>query len=214
MLCSSSESKGQHDAATASLPPRPRHLSTTKEKYCRVRFPQQSVCQNRLREDSHSAPGRQTMTKHARMVGLCLDIIDLNILASGALVLALASVLVELEVAVAIALLAVRVRLVDLGALGEFAVGFERARLVGTVLEDHVAFLVLVVAEREQDDVALVDPDLLAQLAANMCEALGAIEAERLEATVAEHFQNLCIFWLASVGWRGNKRIEECMRLE
>ena len=92
------------------------------------------------------------------------DIIDLNILGAHAARLLLAlrvAVLVELEVAVAVALGAVGVSLVDLGILGQLAVGLEGAGLVGGVLEDDVALVVLVVAEGEEDDVTLVDPDLL-----------------------------------------------------
>ena len=95
------------------------------------------------------------------------DIVDLDILGADTTGLLLAlrvPVLIELEVAVAVALGAVRVGLVDLGVLGQLAVGLERAGLVGGVLEDDVALVVLVVAEGEEDDVALVDPDLLAEL--------------------------------------------------
>jgi hypothetical protein len=42
-----------------------------------------------------------------------------------------------------------------------------------------VALFVLVVAQTEQYYVALVDPDLLAQLAADMAQAAGAVEALR-----------------------------------
>jgi hypothetical protein len=126
-----------------------------------------------------------------------LDLIDIDLLAALAiriLVLRLAPVLVELEVTVALALLAVRVRLVDLGALGQFAVGLQTASLVGAVLEDHVALLILVVAQREEDDVALVDPDFLAEFATDVRETFGAVEAECLQAAVAEHFEDLGIF--------------------
>ena len=95
------------------------------------------------------------------------DIVDLDILGADTTGLLLAlrvPVLIELEVAVAVALGAVRVGLVDLGVLGQLAVGLERAGLVSGVLEDDVALVVLVVAEGEEDDVALVDPDLLAEL--------------------------------------------------
>ena len=127
-----------------------------------------------------------------------LDLVDIDLLAALAihiLVLRLAPVLVELEIAVALALLAIRVRLVNLGTLGQLAVGLQASCLVGTVLEDDVAFLILVVAQREQDDVALVDPDLLAELASDVCEPFRAVEAEGLEASVSKHFQDLGIFW-------------------
>jgi hypothetical protein len=67
-----------------------------------------------------------------------------------------------------------------------------RARLTG-VLHDDVALLVLVVTQGQQDDVALVDPDLLPQLAADMCEAARAVEALGLETAVAEHLDDLGI---------------------
>lgn len=64
--------------------------------------------------------------------------------------------------------MAVGVGLVDLGALGQLAVGLQTPGLVGAVLEDDVALLVLVVAQRQEDDVALVDPDFFAELALDM----------------------------------------------
>lgn len=133
-----------------------------------------------------------------------LDVVDVDILAAGsALAVGLGvAVLVELEAAVALVAGAVRVGLVDLGALGQLAVGLEGAGLVGRVLEDHVALLVLVVAQREQDDVAVVDPHLLAQLAADVGQSLRSVEALRLEAAVAEHLDYLgvlCWFLLLAI---------------
>ena len=52
----------------------------------------------------------------------------------------------------------------------------------------------MVVAQREQDDVALVDPDLLPQLAADMGEAAGAVEALGFQAAVSEHLYYLGVF--------------------
>ena len=75
-------------------------------------------------------------------------------------------------------------------------------RLVRTVLEQHVALLVLVVAQGEQDDVALVDPHLLAELAADVGEALFAVETEGFETAVAEHFEDLGVFWVGGgISW-------------
>ena len=59
------------------------------------------------------------------------------------------------------------------------------------ILHDDVALLVLVVSQRQQDDVALVDPDLLPQLAADVGKAAGAVEALRLQAAVAQHLDDL-----------------------
>jgi hypothetical protein len=62
------------------------------------------------------------------------------------------------------------------------------------VLHDDIALLVLVVSQTEQDDIALVDPDLLPQLAADMCEAARAVEALGLETAVSEHLDDLGVF--------------------
>lgn len=66
-----------------------------------------------------------------------LDVVDVHLLAAGAALIAAVrvAVLVELEAAVAVLAAAEVVRLVDLGGLGELAVGLERAGLVGCVLE-------------------------------------------------------------------------------
>jgi hypothetical protein len=53
----------------------------------------------------------------------------------------------------------------------------QRTGLIGGVLEDNVALLVLVLAQRDQDDVAVVDPDLFPELAADQAEALDTVEA-------------------------------------
>jgi hypothetical protein len=52
----------------------------------------------------------------------------------------------------------------------------------------------LVVAQTEQDDVALVDPDFLPQFATDMCEAAGAVEALGFETAVSEHLDDLGVF--------------------
>jgi hypothetical protein len=125
-----------------------------------------------------------------------LDVININFLSTLAtliITITLASILIELEIAVSIALLAICIGLVDLRTLWEFTVSLQGTGLVGAVLQDNVAFLVLVVAEREEDDITLVDPDLLAELATDVCETFRTVEAERFEATVAEHLQDLRI---------------------
>lgn len=70
----------------------------------------------------------------------CLDIVDINVLAAGGTTSRVVgavrvAVVVELEGAVAVLGAAKGVGLVDLGGLGELAVGFEGARFVGGVLE-------------------------------------------------------------------------------
>lgn len=62
------------------------------------------------------------------------------------------------------------------------------------VLHDHIALLVLVVSQRQQDDVALVNPDLLPQLATNMRQTTCAVEALSLQTSVSEHLDDLGVF--------------------
>jgi len=119
--------------------------------------------------------------------GVTLEFVDIDLL----VVLAL-TVLVELDV-VLDTLGAVSIGLVDLGVLGQLAVGLERTGLVGGVLHDNITLLVLVVTEREEDNITLVDPDLLAELATNVGETALAVEAHGLETTVAKHLHNLSI---------------------
>lgn len=116
-----------------------------------------------------------------------LKLIDIDLL----LIFALA-VLVEFDVVLE-SVVTVGVGLVNLSVLGQLAVGLETPGLVGGVFHDHVALLVLVLAQRQEDDVALVDPDLLPQLATNVRQSLLAVEAERLQAPVTQHLHDLCI---------------------
>lgn len=67
------------------------------------------------------------------------------------------------ELDVVVVLLLAEVRLVDLGRLGQLAVRLQVARLVRVVLENDVRPGVLEVAQADQDDVALTDPDLSAE---------------------------------------------------
>ena len=87
-----------------------------------------------------------------------------------------------------------RISLINLRRLRQLAIRLQAPRLIGVILENHIALLVLVVAQREQDDVALVDPDLLAELAADVGETLFAIEAEGLETSVTQHLDDLGVF--------------------
>lgn len=87
----------------------------------------------------------------------------------------------------------VRVRLVDLGTFRQLPVRLQTSRLIGRVFQDDVALLVLVIPQGQKYDVPLIDPDLFAQLPANVRESLLAVKTEGLEATVAEHFDYLGI---------------------
>lgn len=119
---------------------------------------------------------------------MSLELVDIDFL----LVLALA-VLVELDVVLE-ARLAEGVGLVDLGVLGQLTVGLQATGLVGGVLHDNITLLVLVVTEREKDDITLVDPDLLAKLATNVSQTLLAVEAQGLQTTITEHLHDLRVF--------------------
>lgn len=104
-------------------------------------------------------------------VGGALNVVNVDLLLATLLIGVFIGVgVAELEVGLAVLALAERVGLVDLGVLGELAVGLEGSGLVGSVLEDDVALVVLEVSEGQEDDVALVDPDLLAHLATDLGE--------------------------------------------
>jgi len=125
----------------------------------------------------------------------CLDIINIHSLSIlSILVLALAPILVELEIAVSIALLSIRICLVDLRALRQLSIRLQRSRLVSAVLQDDIALLVLVVAQGEEDDIALVDPDFLSKFATDVSEALGTVKAEGFQTSVSEHLEDLRVF--------------------
>ena len=66
------------------------------------------------------------------------------------------------------------------------------AGLVSRVLENHIALLVLVLAERDKDDVSIVDPDLLAKLASNEAKTLDAVEALKRDSGSAWRLQWQC----------------------
>lgn len=118
-------------------------------------------------------------------VGARLDVINVDVLVGITI-----SVLVELDIVVD-AFVTIGIGFVDLCTLGEFAVGLKGAGFVGRVFEDDIALFVLVVSQRQQDDVALVDPNLLPQLSPDVRQSLLAVEAECLQAAVAQHLQHL-----------------------
>lgn len=87
------------------------------------------------------------------------DLININLLA---ILTASIPILIELNVVIH-TLMTIRIRLVDLRALGQLSIGFQTPSFVGAVLEDHISLFVLVVAQGKEDDVALVDPDFFAE---------------------------------------------------
>jgi hypothetical protein len=58
-----------------------------------------------------------------------------------------------------------------------FALCHALCHVLTRVLHDNVTLLVLVVSQRQQDDITLVDPDLLPQFSTDMGEAARAVEA-------------------------------------
>ncbi|KAL3955075.1 hypothetical protein ACCO45_010638 [Purpureocillium lilacinum] len=98
-----------------------------------------------------------------------LDVVDVDLLLAALDVGLLVGVgIAELEVGLAVLALAEGVGLVDLGVLRQLAIGLESSGLIGGVLEDNIALVVLEVAQGEEDDVALVNPDLLSHLATDL----------------------------------------------
>ena len=65
--------------------------------------------------------------------------------------------------------------------------------LVCRVLQNNIALLILIVSQTEENDIALINPHLFPQFAANVRKTFGAIKAEGLETTVTEHFEDLCV---------------------
>merc|ERR1712141_556255 len=83
---------------------------------------------------------------------------------------------------------------VDLDRLREFAVGLQVARFVSRVLEDHISLGILIVTKANEDNVGLVYPHLLPELAPDMAQAFHPVETHGLEASVAQHLGHLGIF--------------------
>ena len=91
----------------------------------------------------------------------------------------------------------IRIRLINLRRLRQFPIRLQTPRLIRTIFQYHISLLILIVPQTQEYDVALIDPDLLSQLAADVSEAFFAVEAEGFETPVAEHFYYLRIF----CGW-------------
>merc|ERR1712098_333086 len=68
---------------------------------------------------------------------------------------------------------------INLDGIWEFAVGFQITCFIRRILEDDISFSILIVPKTNQDNVRLVDPDLLPELATNVTKTLHSIEAHR-----------------------------------
>jgi len=66
--------------------------------------------------------------------------------------------------------------------------------LLTRVLHDDITLLILVVSERQEDNITLIDPDLLPQFAANMCKTTSAVETLGFQTSVSEHLDDLGVF--------------------
>jgi hypothetical protein len=82
---------------------------------------------------------------------------------------------------------------VDADVLRQLPILLQATGLICHILQDHITLGVLVVTQADQDDVSLVDPNLLAHLATDMAQALGAINALGFQAPVAKHAQHLSV---------------------
>lgn len=191
---------GVVDACMACLPPHRYPQSDRGKEKLLSSVPETSPEHDQLRQIE-----RQDRLPSRAINSARLDLININLLALSTLfIITGIPVLVKLEIAVSLSFLSVGVGLVDLGTLRQLSVRLETSSLVGAVLQNYIAFLILVVSERQQDDVSLVDPHLLAKLATDVCQSPGTIEAERLEASISEHLKHLCVFCEAAVSeWDG-----------
>merc|ERR1712240_262709 len=83
---------------------------------------------------------------------------------------------------------------INLNGIWEFAVGFQITSFIRGILQDYVRFRILIIPETNQDNVRLVDPDLLPELATNVAKTFHSIEAHRFQASIAQHLRNLGVF--------------------
>ena len=102
------------------------------------------------------------------------NIVHVNLVPSIAI-----AVLIELEPDALISFVAVSIRFVDLCVGRQFSVRFETACLVRGIFQNDIALLVLEVPKRDEDNIALVDPDLLSQFSTNVRQPLFTIKALR-----------------------------------
>lgn len=119
--------------------------------------------------------------------------LDLGQIQIGRHILDIITKLNNVLLIIILAKFAIQRNLVDLGILGQLTVRLQIPRLVWVVLEDDVRFRVLIVSQANQNNVALIDPHLLAQLAPNVTQTFDAVKAERLQPAVAQHFQYLSV---------------------
>lgn len=115
-----------------------------------------------------------------RALSLFLFLFCLNVVDGG---------LIKLKADILLAL--IRVCLVNLGVLWQLAVRFQTARLLSRVLHDDVGLGILVLAQTQENDIAIVDPHLLPQLAANVAKSRLTIKAKGLKTAIAEHLGHL-----------------------
>merc|ERR1711997_227427 len=80
---------------------------------------------------------------------------------------------------------------IDLDRFREFAIGLQVARFVSRVLEDNISLRILIVTKANKDNVGLVYPRLLPELAPDVAESFHPVEAHCLEASVAQHLCHL-----------------------
>jgi hypothetical protein len=80
---------------------------------------------------------------------------------------------------------------VDFGVVREVALHFEPSRLFACVFEDDIGFVVLKVAQSDEDDVALIDPHFLTHFAADMAQTSLTVETVRFQTAVTEHTHHL-----------------------
>ena len=79
----------------------------------------------------------------------------------------------------------------DLDGLWKLAVGLEVPGLISAVLQDDISLGILIVPQTDEDDVRLVDPDFLPELATDVTEPFDSVKAHRLQSAITEHLGDL-----------------------
>ncbi|GIM02365.1 hypothetical protein Vretimale_7238 [Volvox reticuliferus] len=103
--------------------------------------------------------------------------------------------IIEVEVLLVLLVLAFKddICIVDTNVLWQLAILLQHTRLVRCILHNDVCLLVLVIAQTNQHNVTLSDPNFLAHLATDVAETLLSIDALRLQAAVPKHADHLRI---------------------